>query len=147
MTFSGNSAHYSMDKLKNVSPKFNHLRLVEFCDNKTVTVYHYGTIGCKEIEELKALGRVLVEPMAIHGYDYTENRPIVVVITFGKVYFSHTTAELVSTHPAIQQGLKKLPYFKMLWNSHIPKRRYEQIGIPKIAKIIEPNCDFELEED
>ena len=147
MTFSGNSAHYSTDKLKKISPKFNHLRLVEFCDNETVTVYHYGRISMEEIEEFKTIGSILTEPLVLHGYNYTDNRPAVAVITDGKVYFSDTTSEVVSTHPAIVDGLRKLPFYKVHWLSHPKHRSQVQAGIPKLVTIIEPNCEFDTEDE
>lgn len=147
MSFSGNSAHYSPGKLEKLSPKFNRLKLVEFCDNRTVTLYHYGPIGMSEIEELKTIGNIITEPLILHGYNYTDNRPIVVVISFGKVYFSDTTTEVVSTHPAIVNGLKKLPYYKVRWNSHPRNKSRFQRDIPKIVNVFEPNCEYELEDE
>ena len=147
MTFSGNSAHYSTDKLKAYSPEFKHLRLVEFSEDETVTVYHYGEIGFKQIEDLKSLGSILVQPLIIHGFDYTDNRPIVVVISWGKVYFSHTTPELASTHPAIVNSLKNIPHFKVRWTSHFTARAQFQREIPKIVNVFEPNCEYELEDE
>ena len=147
MTFSGNSAHYSPELLKEQSPVFNNLRLVEFSDDETVAVYHYGEVGMEQIDDLKSLGSVLVQPMIIHGFDYTDNRPVVVVISWGKVYFSHTTPELASTHPAIVNSLRKNPHFKVRWNSHYtPKARF-QSEIPKIINVFEPNCEFDLEDE
>lgn len=147
MTFSGNSAHYSPASLKEQSPDFKFLRLVEFCENETITVYHYGEVGPDQINDLKTLARVLIEPLIIHGYDYTDNRPIVVIISYGNVFFSHTTAEVVSTYPAIVNNLKNLPYFKVRWNSNYKPKARLQCKIPKIVNVFEPNCDFDLEDE
>ena len=147
MSLSGNSARYSPTDLKRMSPKFKRLNLVDFRNDNTVSVYHYGKIGMDEIKELKLLGKILIDPLIVVGYNYTDDRPIVVAISYDKVFFSDATIEIESTHPAITSKVKNLPYFKTRWNSFVYKRKSSGIQVPRLVSVIDPDCDFDFDDE
>ena len=147
MSLSGNSARYSPTDLKRISPKFKRLNLVDFRDDNTVSVYHYGKIGMDEIKELKLLGKILFDPLIVVGYNYTDDRPIVVAISYDRVFFSDATIEIESTHHAITSKVKNLPYFKTRWDSHGYIRKTPGKRIPGLVGILEPECEFEFFDD
>ncbi len=147
VSFSGNSAHYSRAELEKLSPKFNWLRLVEFREDSTVSIYHYGKIGKKEIEELDLLGKILVEPLIIFGYNYSDDRPLVIVISNGKAFFANATIEINNTHHVITSSVEDLPYIKTYWSNHSHKRYENQPHLPKLLSILEPDCDFDFNDE
>lgn len=144
VSFSGNSAHYNRDLVNTHFPTFSHLKLVEFNDDSTVSVYHYGIIGDNELDEIKLLGYFLEETMVIVGYNYTDDRPVVVIVTQDKVLFSDATIEIASTHHVITENVKDIPFFKTNWKSHPSITPHSFNRLPKIIRIIEENIQWDF---
>ena len=146
VSLSGNSAHYSESKLEELSPIFKKLKSIELNADHTVCLYHYGYISKGVVYELKTLGRILTEPLILFGYNYTDDKPLVVVIHDEWLEFSDATLEVTSTREHLLKNLESKPFIKQKWNSHQSPLSHCNNGIPKIVNIVEPNCDFHLGE-
>lgn len=152
VSFTGNSARYSNVRLKKycavadvveASTKFTHTDSVQFNDNQTISIAHYGRLTSEVRSELSLLGKTLYlgTSLLAFGFDYDSQTPLLFVLSPKRLYIIPYQIQLfqstVHKHPVIVEKISsKLPVQDpSYWTN---RNRNNHRNVPPLINAIDP---------
>ena len=162
VSFSGNSALYSKRLVKKycdvaavseASAKFAHIDVVQFNNNHTVSIAHYGRFTPHVKLELSIIGKTLYDSneLIAFGFDYDSKTPLLLVLSPKRLYiipykinlYESTNLKYPQKIDEIAGQLQVQEKTESIWTN---RTRNNPQNIPPLINAIDPyNEGFDFE--
>ena len=154
VTFSGNHATYSIDRiidlfgidnLEEIETSFTFLSNVKFNTDRTLSIYHYGKFDDGTFNELKKIIYILndKEKLIAFGFDYTNMKPLLIILdNYGVKIVPYKIKVGYTRHSTIVEEISETIPIDMDWANY---KNQSDFHYPALLNVIEPdNFGFEI---